>query len=105
MAGNTVGGNYRTTLRAKMAAFDKLPAPVRAALANAVADWAPQPFVTAYRGGASVAYLLGVISHADQHELERRAHQRERRLGPYRGLATSIQEVSDASRVRRDNRR
>ena len=84
MTGNTVGGKYRTTLRAKMTAFNKLPPPGRAALADAVEDWVPQPLVTAYRRGAGVEHLVAVIAHWDRRELERRARQRERGLGPYK---------------------
>lgn len=45
--GNSSGG-YRTTIENAMAAFDKLPASARAALANAAFQWVPQPFVTGF---------------------------------------------------------
>jgi uncharacterized protein DUF6525 len=46
MSANVRGGNYRTTKENAMKAFDKLPPEARSALANAVEDWVPQPFLT-----------------------------------------------------------
>jgi hypothetical protein len=45
--GNSAG-NYRTTTKNKMAAYDKLPPSARAALAAANFSWAPQPLLTGF---------------------------------------------------------
>jgi Family of unknown function (DUF6525) len=44
-------GSYRTTTAASMKAYDALPPTARRALSNAAFQWAPQPFLTAWRKG------------------------------------------------------
>jgi Family of unknown function (DUF6525) len=58
-------GNYRSTTKNRMAAFDKLPPSARKALADAVVCWAPQPLLTrwrrglpGYRTGAEIADMI-----------------------------------------------
>lgn len=46
-------------------AFEKLPPEVRALLANAAYDWAPQPVLTQWRRGRTVADIAMAIQHWD----------------------------------------
>jgi hypothetical protein len=46
---NHLGGTYRTTTAKMMAAYDELPPQARAALAQSVDNWVPQPLLTRYR--------------------------------------------------------
>jgi hypothetical protein len=79
-------GNYRTTPQRAMAAFDKLPAVVRIALHEAVANWAPQPILTEYRRLKYDAHpVLALIRHWNRTELEQRDRDRARAKGVYRG--------------------
>jgi tricorn protease-like protein len=71
-------GSYRTTRKAAMRAYDKLPPSVRRALGDAVYAWAPQPFLTLLRrGGWSPKEIVKDIADLDREELE--IEQRERR--------------------------
>lgn len=83
---NTRGGNYRTSPANSMRAFDKLPGEIRAALANAVEDWVPQPLLTQYRRcGLETQVVLKLIGRWDRQELANREQQRARASGPYKG--------------------
>jgi hypothetical protein len=46
-------------------AFDKLPSEVRALLANAACNWAPQPVLTQWRRGRTVEQIAKAIEHWD----------------------------------------
>jgi hypothetical protein len=59
---NSVTGSYRTTPALKMAAYDKLPLAVRAALAGALDNWARQPRLTALRRGKPESELVGLVA-------------------------------------------
>jgi hypothetical protein len=86
MSGNS-RGNYRSTRANRMRAFDKLPPEARAALANAVASWAPQPILTDLRRGwyKNGAEIAAEIACWDRQELAKREDQRRRGVGPYKG--------------------
>lgn len=55
---NNEGGNYATTDKAMMRAFDKLPKRLRQALANANENWVPQPFRTQFERDRPVDDLV-----------------------------------------------
>ena len=74
-------GNFRTTVRAIMRAFDKLPMPVRVALSESVADWAPQPILRDYRSGVRVSGILAAIKDANARELTKREGERQLAIG------------------------
>lgn len=101
MSGNSNGGRkYQTTTANVMRAFDKLPPEARQALANAVGNWVPQPYLTMHRRHEKDA--LGIaswISVMDRVELAEREHQRSRAIGPYKG------NVPDATLTDRPRRR
>jgi hypothetical protein len=80
-------GSYRTTRENMMRAFDKLPPEVRAALANAVGNWVPQPFLTQYRRGyfSGAAELARWIEVLNARELDKRERERARAVGVYKG--------------------
>jgi hypothetical protein len=84
------GGNYRTTKRAMMAAYDKLPPEARGALAQAVENWVPQPLLTEYRRTHDADDLVVMIRLWDMAELRQRAAHRRKARGPYRGNAPEI---------------
>ena len=46
---NDLGGTYPTTAPEMMAAYDELSPPERAALAQAVENWVPQPLLAGFR--------------------------------------------------------
>ena len=80
-------GSYRTTKANMMRAFDKLPPEARAALADAVDNWVPQPILTrfrrgyaGYRDGAEIAWTL---ARWNAEEIAKRESQRSRGVGPY----------------------
>jgi len=84
MSGNN-RGSYRTTKANMMRAFDKLPPEARAALADAVGNWAPQPILTGfrrgypgYRDGAEIAWT---ITRWNAEEIAKREEQRSRGVG------------------------
>jgi hypothetical protein len=88
MSSNTIGGSYRTNPAKKMRAFDKLPPATRAALANGVEDWVPQPLLTKCRHrelGWTDEELASLVRWWDATELAQRAKQRARGTGPYKG--------------------
>jgi hypothetical protein len=89
MSGNSRGGrHYRgTTSENKWRAFDRLPKEVRQALANAARNYAPQPFATLLRRGASPERVVQVIEQSDRLYAERDEIQRRRAVGIYRGNA------------------
>jgi hypothetical protein len=87
---NNIAGSYRTTKEAMMAAYDKLPPKARAALAQAVENWVPQPLLTQYRHTHDVADLVVTIRLWDLAELRERAVNRRKARGPYRGNAPEI---------------
>jgi hypothetical protein len=72
-----------------MRAFDKLPKSAREALANAVADWVPQPILTWHnrqrRGYETGAEIAATIERWNREELATRENQRRRAVGPYKG--------------------
>jgi len=72
-----------------MKAFDKLPPAARRALANAVDNWVPQPFLTRYRQGwfKTGSEIADRIKQADLRELAKREQQRRRAVGVYKGNA------------------
>src|SRR5690349_21081888 len=79
-------GSYRTTKQNMMRAFDKLPAEVREALANAPENWVAQPFLTALRRGQFDApSLVRWIETLSRVELNRREDYRRRAVRAYRG--------------------
>ena len=84
---NTRAGTYRTTRRAMMSAFDELPLAARRALADAVENWAPQPLLDRYGRGARAVSLRSLVRAWDQREVSKRADQRARSIGPYKGNA------------------
>ena len=72
-----------------MKAFDKLPPTARAALANAVENWVPQPILTWHRRGRK-GYVTGAdiaksVEGWNVKELAKREEQRAKAIGPYRG--------------------
>ena len=84
--GNSLGGNYHATRENIMAAFDKLPQPVREALANAVENWVPQPVLTRLRrGDMTPAQMVAQIGRWNAQELAKRETKRARASGPYAG--------------------
>jgi hypothetical protein len=87
--GNSVTGSYQTTPQRTMRAFDKLPKSARKALANAVADWAPQPILTEHnrqtKGHETGAEIAATIEQWNREELAKREDQRRRAAGPYKG--------------------
>lgn len=86
MSTNCADGHYRTTRALMMAAFDRLPAPVRSELAAAVDNFVPQPLVTAMRRkNASAAELCRQVRRWNAIELQDRAEQARRCIGPYKG--------------------
>ena len=97
MRRNTVEGNYRTTPHLIMKAFDKLPRDARAALANAVEDWVPQPILTRHRanqrGYQTAADIVTTIAEWDRKELEERESKRRAAIGPYKGNAPDPRHV------------
>jgi Family of unknown function (DUF6525) len=73
-------GSYPTTLAAVMRAYDKLPPVVRRALADAIFDWVPQPFLTDLRRrGYSPEKIVKLIAELDRKELAREIEKRNRR--------------------------
>jgi len=83
---NSHRGSYRTTKENIMRAFDKLPPEARIALANAVGNWVPQPFLTMHRReGCSGEYIARWIEVCNSRELAKWEHQRARAIGPYKG--------------------
>lgn len=79
-------GNYRTTDRAMMRAFDQLPRSVRAALRDSIENWAPQPMRTMFeKRGIPAQELVKLIGKWDADELAKREHQRARATGLYKG--------------------
>jgi hypothetical protein len=69
MGHNSCSGSYRTTRELKMAAFDKLPADVRQALANAAFDYVPQPILTKLKRGSSAHSLIVLIDRWDKNRI------------------------------------
>jgi hypothetical protein len=65
-------GSYRTTPANLMRAYDKLPPVVRRALANAVFDYAAQPFLTDFRRGLSPKEIAKEIARWDRELIERK---------------------------------
>jgi hypothetical protein len=61
-----------------MRAFDKLPPVVRRALANAVFDWAAQPFLTDLRRGLSPKEVVKLIARCDRLDLAREQKRNRR---------------------------
>jgi hypothetical protein len=88
MNGNSQG-NYRTTAKAMMKAFDKLPPAARKALANAVGNWAPQPYLTLYRRGLLKTgnQIATDVRRVDLELLRKYEQQRRFAIGPYEGNA------------------
>jgi hypothetical protein len=88
MNGNSKGG-YRTTAEAMMKAYDKLPAAARRALADAVGNWAPQPYLTRYRRGAfkTGSEIAWDVRCADIELLNKFEEQRRLAVGAYKGNA------------------
>jgi hypothetical protein len=72
-------GTYPTTRANLMRAYDKLPPVVRRALANAVFNYAAQPFLTDLRRGRSPREIVEEIARCDRLELERERNGRGRR--------------------------
>jgi hypothetical protein len=70
-----------------MAAYDRLPPRVRAALRVAIDDIAPQPLVTALNRGHDQDDVLSMIERFNSDERAKRAYQRARAIGVYKGLA------------------
>jgi Family of unknown function (DUF6525) len=87
MITNSRTGSYRTTRENVMRAFDSLPRDARAALANSVDNWVPQPLVTRYRRGIlpDAAALVERIEFWNAAELAKREHHRARAIGAYKG--------------------
>ena len=85
MSGNVHGGNYRSSLANRMRAFDKLPPEVRAALANAVDSWAPQPMLTKLRRGMGASSVVSLIQTWDRLEIAERERDRAAARGVYSG--------------------
>lgn len=54
-------GSYRTTREKMMKAFDKLPPECREALANAIGNYVPQPYLTMLRRGESADDVIRSI--------------------------------------------
>jgi Family of unknown function (DUF6525) len=72
-------GSYPTTRAAVMRAYDKLPPAVRRALADAVFDWVPQPFLKHFRrDGWSPEEIVKLIADLDQEDLARELKRRIR---------------------------
>jgi hypothetical protein len=67
--GHNSCGSYRTTRELKMAAFDKLPADLRRALANAAFDYVPQPLVTDLRRGRDPRLLIKLLLIWDKNHI------------------------------------
>lgn len=89
MSVNCKEGTYRTTPELAMAAFDKLPPVARKAFANAVANYAPQPWLTRYRRGEfktgdEIAVWVRLY---DLPQLEQWEEQRQLAIGAYKGNA------------------
>jgi hypothetical protein len=97
-------GSYPTTAELMMRAFDKLPPSARAALANSVENWVPQPILTRhnrqYRGYETGVEIVKKIASWDQEELARREIQRRRATGPYAGNAPDALPSRGAKRGR-----
>lgn len=68
-----------------MAAFDRLPRSVRAALRDSLENWAPQPIRTRFERGMSAKDIVKAIAKWDANELAKREDQRARAIGPYKG--------------------
>lgn len=101
---NDLGGSYRTTRELMMIASDRLPAEARRALANAVENWVPQPFVTKYRRGQlDAADIVQRVALWDRKELAARENQRARAVGPYKG--NTPDKPAPLPRTRRRTRR
>lgn len=64
-------GSYRTTTANMMRAYDRLPAPIRQALAEAKRNYAPQPVLTKWRRGWAPELLVKLIAIWDRQERER----------------------------------
>jgi len=84
-------GSYRTTTKAMMAAYDKLPPAARRAFANALDNWVPQPLLTAYRRGRA-GYQTGgeiakVLANWEEKERAKREQKRRYATGAYKGNA------------------
>jgi len=73
------GGSYYSTPENAMRAFDKLPRTVRNALANAIFDWASQPFLTQWRRGTSPKKLVALIREWDREACAKRERKRQSR--------------------------
>ena len=103
MSGNS-RGSYRTTKANMMRAFDKLPPEARAALADAVGNWAPQPILTGFRRGypgyRDGAEIARKIARWNAEEIAKREEQRSRGVGPYQGCQ-SAKPLEPATRRRR----
>jgi hypothetical protein len=69
-------GSYRTTTKAVMKAYDKLPLEVRRALQNANHDWVPQPLLTQLHRGLTPTTLVKLIRVWDC-----KAHKRDVKRG------------------------
>lgn len=84
-------GSYRTTKAAMMRSFDQLPPSARAALANAVCNWVPQPILTGYRrqlsGYETDAKIAEMIEFWNCLALKEHEAQRRSATGPYKGNA------------------
>jgi hypothetical protein len=62
-----------------MRAYDKLPPVVRRALADAIFDWVPQPFLTDLRRrGYSPEKIVKLIAELDRKELARRERKQRK---------------------------
>jgi len=87
MSSNSKGGNYYTTAELTMAAYDKLPPAARRALANAMGNWAPQPYLTRYKRGVikTGQAIASWVQYADRELLKKYERQRRLAIGPYKG--------------------
>jgi hypothetical protein len=83
--GNAVTGSYRSTTALVMAAFDRLPPDVRAALRDAVDNWVPQPLATRRKQGWEDKQLVALVWDWNRSELRQREQQRRSATGRYKG--------------------
>jgi len=73
-------GNYPTTPKRSMAAYDKLPPSARVALQTAQFCWAPQPLLTRWRKGRA-GYETGADIAKLIERWDRKHHVRDARRG------------------------
>lgn len=86
MSSNSIGGTLSTA--ASLRAFDRLPPALRAAFRDAAEKWACQTIHKKFEAGRlTLADAIGTVRRWDRQELEQRADQRARAVGPYKGNA------------------